>query len=121
MDDEKKTQEVEKNQDNLACDSRVKKSFSIWCWLALVSLLCGAFTFYKGIDRMINYDNGEHYPYDLVNAYVGGDAYNYIINGTHATAFFVLTTMFVLAGIGFIIIHYLSRIDTKAGGKLPGL
>ena len=57
---------------------------------------------------MTNYYNSE-YSSRLVNAYVGGDAYNYIINGTYATAFFVLTAMFVLAAVGFIIIHYLSQ------------
>ena len=57
---------------------------------------------------MLNYDSGDYYPYKYVNAYVGGDAYNYIINGTYATAYFVLTTMFVLAAVGLVIIHYLS-------------
>ena len=43
------------------------------------------------------------------NAYVGGDAYNYIINGNYVTAFFVLATLFVILGIGTIIIHYISE------------
>lgn len=80
-----------------------------WCWLAAISFLCGCFTFYKGIDKMVNYNNGEKYPYEIINAYVGGDAYNYIINGTYATAYFVLTSMFVLAAIGLTIIYYLSK------------
>lgn len=32
------------------------------------------------------------------NAYVGGDAYNYIINSERATAYFVLATLFFLIG-----------------------
>ena len=32
----------------------------------------------------------DFYVDEPVNTWVGGDAYNYIINGTHATAFFVL-------------------------------
>ena len=75
---------------------RTASKFTVWCWL------------YKGIDKMTNYYNSE-YSSKLVNAYVGGDAYNYIINGTYATAFFVLTAMFALAAVGFIIIHYLSK------------
>ena len=60
---------------------------------------------YKGYDKMTNYDNSD---YSYENAYVGGDAYNYIINGTHATAFFVLAIGFLISGIlciigGFII------------------
>ena len=43
------------------------------------------------------------------NAYVGGDAYNYIINGTYAAAYFVLAAGFLISGIvcmaaGFLLI-----------------
>lgn len=88
--------------------SKTKKKFSIWCILSIISLCSGIFTFFKGVDRLVNYDNGDYYPYEYVNAWVGGDAYNYIINGTHATAFFVLTAMFVLSAIGLLIVHYLA-------------
>ena len=86
-----------------------KTKWSVWGHLAIVSLCCGAFTFYKGLDKMFRYDSGDSYPHKYVNAYVGGDAYNYIINGTYATAFFVLTAMFVLAAIGLVVVHYVSK------------
>ena len=79
---------------------------SVWSVLAGCSLCCSFYTLYKGIDKMTNYYNGD---YKQINAYVGGDAYNYIINGNYATAFFVLTAMFVLAAIGLMILHYVSR------------
>ena len=79
-----------------------------WMVFAYISFVCAVFTFYKGIDKMTRYHNGAH-----INAYVGGDAYNYIINGNYATAFFVLTTMFVLAGIGFLIVHYVQGIHAQ--------
>ena len=82
---------------------------SIWSVLAGCSLGCSFWTLYKGIDKMTNYRNTD---YKQVNAYVGGDAYNYIINGNYATAFFVLTAMFVLAAIGLMILHYVSREKT---------
>lgn len=85
------------------------KKGSIWSTLAGISLGCSFYTLYKGIDKMTNYYNSENYPSLSENAYVGGDAYNYIINGNYATAFFVLTTMFVLAAIGLMILHYISR------------
>ena len=88
-------------------ENRRKKS-RIWSILAGCSLVCSFFTFYKGIDKIINYYNSENYPNLNKNAYVGGDAYNYIINGNYATAFFVLTTMFVLTAIGLMILHYVS-------------
>ena len=67
---------------------------------------------------MFNYDSGEYYPYEYHNAYVGGNAYNYIINGKYATGFFVLATMFALMGIGFIVIDYLSK-TADGQSKLP--
>ena len=85
------------------------KKISVWCILSIISFCSGIFTFHKGVDRLVNYNNGDYYPYEYVNAYVGGDAYNYIINGTHATAFFVLTAMFVLSSIGLIIVHYIAN------------
>lgn len=85
--------------------SNLIKKFSVWSWMSIISVLCGMVTFYKGVDKLTNYSSSD---YGSINAYVGGDAYNYIINGTHTTAFFVLTTMFVIAAIGFLIIHFLS-------------
>ena len=90
-----------------------KTKWSVWCYLAIASLCCGAFTFYKGLDKMFRYDSGDSYPHKYVNAYVGGDAYNYIINGTYATAFFVLTALFVLAAIGLVVVHYVSQKEEK--------
>ncbi|WPK11018.1 hypothetical protein R6U77_14130 [Lysinibacillus louembei] len=49
---------------------------------------------------MLFYSNPEEYSYrDSQNAWVGGDAYNYIINAAQATAFFVLFAAFFLAFI----------------------
>lgn len=90
-------------------NEKEKKKFSSWLKLSIVSLVCGCFTLIKGIDKLVRYDAGEYYPYEPVNAYVGGDAYNFIINGTYATSYFVLTTMFVLAAIGLVMVHYLAQ------------
>lgn len=95
-------------QNNIMESVKKSNRFSVWSILSIISLICGCFTLYKGIDRLTNYYNSDYSSLN-VNAYVGGDAYNYIINGTHATAFFVLTTMFVLAAIGLVIIHYVSK------------
>lgn len=62
-----------------------------------------------GFDKLLRYKNGDVYPYELHNAYVGGDAYNYIINGNYATAYFVLATLFVLLGIGVLVLAYLKQ------------
>ncbi len=55
---------------------------------------------YKGYDKITNYKNSN---YKQENAYVGGDAYNYIINANYASGYFILAvgagiigTMFAL-------------------------
>lgn len=57
-----------------------------------------------GFYKMLAYNNGENYPYEIINAYVGGDAYNYIINANYAVAYFVLALMCILFGSTFAIV-----------------
>ena len=103
--------DVRQNEPNTYKRKRTTNA-SVWSVLSVFSLLSSFFTLYKGIDRLVNYVNSD-YSWRTVNAYVGGDAYNYIINGTHATAFFVLTAMFVLAAIGLMALHYLSKLEKQ--------
>lgn len=92
----------------------------LWKGLSSISFIISAATLGMGLDKMFRYDNGEYYPYEYHNVYVGGDAYNYIINGNYATGFFVLATMFALMGIGFIVLYYLSKM-TNGQEKLLSL
>lgn len=85
---------------------------SLWKVFSALSFITSAIFICVGFEKMFVYENGESYPYDLHNAYVGGDAYNYIINGNYATAFFVLATLFALLGVGFIIVHHLHKADS---------
>lgn len=104
------TTETDPNStDSSEVTTAANLKLSVWCWSSIISFICGCFTFYKGIDKLVRYNSGEYYPFEAANAYVGGDAYNYIINGTHATAFFVLTAMFILAAVGLLIVHYISK------------
>lgn len=63
---------------------------------AIIGVLCLCIGFYK----RVSYNNPEN-EYTLngeyINSYVGGDAYNYIINGTYFTAYVVM-------GMGSLII-----------------
>ena len=76
---------------------------------AVVLYILSAVMLYKGYDKMTNYRNSDTYYSINQNAYVGGDAYNYIINGTYATGFFVLSMGFFISGtcsvLGGIIIN----------------
>ncbi len=49
-----------------------------------------------GIYKMAVYENAS---YHFLNAYVGGDAFNYIINGTYSISFFVLSMGFFLGSL----------------------
>lgn len=67
--------------------------------LALLFFVASGVAFYFGYDKMTNYYNSESYPRLNTNAYVGGDAYNYIINGNYATGFYVLSMGTLIAGV----------------------
>lgn len=91
----------------------VRKPAKFLLIIAILFYLLSAVMLYKGYDKMTNYSNPEYSFMTTHNAYVGGDAYNYIINGNYATAFFVLTLTFAMLGIGFCILAYLSKISAS--------
>ena len=80
----------------------------VWAWLSGIMFFISCIPLYKGYDKMTNYYSSDTYYSLNVNAYVGGDAYNYIINAGYATAFFVLAIGAALLGVGFLIVYYLS-------------
>ena len=60
----------------------------------------------NGFNKITSYSNPDsEYSFDTeyINSYVGGDAYNYIINGTYFTAYAVM-------GTGSLIISAISGI-----------
>ena len=87
------------------------KKNNVWKILSGVSFFVSLIFLYMGFDKIYSYDNGELYPYTYHNAYVGGDAYNYIINGNYATAYFVLTLTFAMLGIGFCVLSYMRKMS----------
>lgn len=65
---------------------KIKKAFLIISvGFLLLSILC----IYAGIDKKENYYNSDYSSLN-VNAYVGGDAYNYIINAGYFAGYFAL-------------------------------
>lgn len=91
--------------------------------IAFLFYVAAAFLIFKGSDKYLNYVNEDPeemglYAADSVNAYVGGDAYNYIINGTYMTGFFTLAAGLIVAGTVFVLLHFflkknLVQADTK--------
>ena len=66
-------------------------------FFAVILILLSALFTFSGFDKLMNYENPANsefykiFPYgSSTNAYVGGDAYNFIINAGQATAYFVL-------------------------------
>lgn len=82
----------------------------IFIVLAVLSFIVAAVFVNKGMDKINNYYNSEDFSILNENAYVGGDAYNYIINANYATGYYVLALIFVVAGFSFIVVGYLSTI-----------
>lgn len=68
------------------------------CVAIVCFIVCGLFA-EQAIDKYTNYRNSESFTSTNVNAYVGGDAYNYIINGTHFTAFTVAASASAILGM----------------------
>ncbi|WP_202973694.1 hypothetical protein [Metasolibacillus meyeri] len=64
--------------------------FSIIGFIATVAFV--SLGFYK-MFVYENYGDSDYLSSYSKNAYVGGDAYNYIINGTYTTAYFILALM----------------------------
>lgn len=89
-------------------ETKKLNAMPLWGVLSGLSFLVSCIMLYLGYDKMANYDTALN-----KNSYVGGDAYNYIINGTYSTSFFVLATLFAILGIGFIIVSYLDKISAN--------
>ncbi len=83
-------------------EKRIKRWRTAGIWSAFHSLWC----FICGLWEIAVYVNEEDL---LVNAHVGGDAYNYIINACQATAFWVLSGVFLIAAFGCAYIYFKKR------------
>lgn len=84
-----KNRVVERKIASLRGYKKVRMIFRILC---VLSLAFSVLFSYKAIDVKNNYYNSEDYSYLNTNAYVGGDAYNYIINGTYFTGYSVVAS-----------------------------
>ena len=77
---------------------------SIWFFISAV-LFCGAyFPFSIGL-RKLQYTGSK-----IQDAFVGGDAYNFIINSEQSIAYFTIAAILVLSAFGCVIAGYLHGI-----------
>ncbi|MGA4519257.1 hypothetical protein ACPA0F_18525 [Solibacillus silvestris] len=97
---------AESTQQNVSAVKQEEK-VSIWGFNVIGSFLVAAIFMFMGFYKMFVYESGgeDYFDDESVNAYVGGDAYNFIINGTYTTAYFVLTLAFMVLGCTFLIVN----------------
>lgn len=72
---------------------------NLYKWISIVFIIVGLSFVLAGFEKKNNYNLDENYPDLNRNAYVGGDSYNYIINGTYFTGYLTLGACFILSGI----------------------
>jgi hypothetical protein len=83
------------------------KTGAVFSYLA--SAVCISLGFYK----MFVYENSTLSFIEPKNVYVGGDAYNFIINANYATAYFTLATFCAVIGMTFMISYLLTKEQPK--------
>lgn len=89
---------------------------------SIISYIIAAVFLCIGFYKMLVYEGSSSgtYSYDPgVNAYVGGDAYNYIINANYATAYFTLAIFCAVIGLTFIIAGHLGKANSTIPDQLP--
>lgn len=81
---------------------------------AAISYIIALFFIGLGFHKIFVYENPDSILRAGRNVYVGGDAYNYIINANYATAYFALAVFCAVVGMTFVIVGVL---DNKLGNK----
>ncbi|MGE7949347.1 hypothetical protein [Lysinibacillus sp. NPDC093688] len=64
-----------------------------------------------GFYKMFVYESEDdsYFSSESVNAYVGGDAYNYIINASYATGYFVLALVCMVFACTMLILNNINK------------
>ena len=69
--------------------------------ISIIFYIISIISMFIGFYKMFVYYNPEYYG-DKINVYVGGDAYNYIINSNYSNGYYILSMGFLLAGSIFL-------------------
>ena len=105
------TNQIEDTKSN-ATHHKINKSFEEKLifyskFSFIVSIVFACISFFKlWVYRSDEYTTLDKSP---INYLVGGDAYNYIINGTHATVYMLAALIFVIIGCTLLLTHYLNK------------
>lgn len=86
-----------------------------WMTWAVILFVCAAILVGVGFYKMNVYNYNEYSSKLSKNAYVGGDAYNYIINSNYATGYFVLGGFSFMSAIVLLVGRSIvDRLDMAA-------
>lgn len=85
---------MEKKGEKRVDNTKLAEKLRIWAILLFIMSLIFIFI---GFYKVRVYENSEYGP--SKNAYVGGDAYNYIINGTYFAGYCALGGAFFVSGV----------------------
>lgn len=104
-----------KNQDkeNNVYNNKKIKSYNIFYILSVTFFIISILNFYFGFDKKNNYYNPDSLLFDTVNAYVGADAYNYIINASYFTGYMVIAGTFLICAILFLLVGFIVKQKYK--------
>lgn len=81
-------------------------------YISGILYLIGIFFVCSGFYKIFWYKNDDVFREDNVNNYVGGDAYNYMINSQRATAYFVIAGVLIITAT--LILIYNKMDDVQA-------
>ncbi len=78
----------------------MKKILSvIFLIVAAVCMIFAIISISTGFDKKNHYRNYDEYSWGSVNAYVGGDAYNYIINAGYFAGYMALGGCLIISSV----------------------
>lgn len=83
----------------------------------MIYIVAGVFVG-TGFYKLYAYSNPENpFSDDYVNVYVGGDAYNYIINTGFANAYFTLALILTVLASLFVLVHFYIKEQGRRKAK----
>ena len=93
--------------------------------VALILVILGSMFMAMGFDKKDNYFNPTSYSSASRNVYVGGDAYNYIINSNYFTGYMTLASAFFVCGTLLFVTGLLTKLQDSGNAaehqsKEPG-
>ena len=97
----------------------MKKAYTFCFTISAFFIFLGTYLIYQGFDKKLNYYNSDVAPSLHKNVYVGGDAYNYIINSNYFTGYGVMgCAAFICATMLFCTGLYLRIKDMESSKAL---